>query len=136
MTERAHVSRVSEEASAVKPLQHFEYALMLAVSNLGSDAYPAEITRRLSGELGRHVALAQVFSALERLEDKGYVESRSVIPDRPHQGGRRRRVFTLVEPTGLRAIRATEAAFTRPASAQGKVPNGKKDGRFKQPAPA
>lgn len=104
------------EAATIKPLQHFEFRLMLTVSDLGSNAFPAELARTLTKSLGRHVSLAQVFVALERLEDKGLVTSVEVTPDSPSRGGRRRRVFS-VEPDGARAIRITAAAFDRPASA-------------------
>lgn len=123
------------EGAASRPLQHFEFALMLAVSNLGMEAYPAEITRELNKSLGRSVSLAQVFVALERLEDKGCVTSRSVTPERPTRGGRRRRVFQ-VEPTGARAIRVTQAAFNRPASASSAETSHGARARRREPAPA
>lgn len=104
------------EAAVTKPLQHFEFSLLLAVEALGRDAFPAELARRLTLGLGRHVSLAQVFVALERLEDKGLVSSETVIPDPPVRGGRRRKVFR-VEPNGAKAIRITAATFDRAAPA-------------------
>lgn len=95
-------------------LGHFAFAVISAVSRLGDDAYPAEITRHLSKLLERHVSLAQVFVALERLEDKGLVSSRERPPE-PVRGGRRRRVFQMEAP-GVRAIRNTAAAFQRASS--------------------
>jgi PadR family transcriptional regulator PadR len=90
-------------------LQHFEYAVINAVSILGMKAYPAEIARFLSKSLEKHVSLAQVFIALERLEDKAFVRSEDSKPD-PVRGGRRRRIFQ-VEESGLQAIRKTAATF-------------------------
>ena len=95
-------------------LQHFEFATLSEVSRLGKMAFPAEITRSLSFQLGRRVALAQVFVALERLEDKGLVTSREERPE-PVRGGRRRRVFQL-EASGAQAIRNTAAAFRTSSS--------------------
>lgn len=89
-------------------LRHFEFAVMTAISTLGKQAFPAEITRNLSRVLEKHVALAQVFIALERLEDKGFVSSRVSDPE-PVRGGRRRRIFQI-EASGLQAIRNTTAA--------------------------
>lgn len=120
--------------ATTKPLQHFEFQLMLTVEGLGSDAFPAEITRRLNKSLGRYVSLAQVFVALERLEDKGCVSSSSVIPDPPVKGGRRRRVFR-VEPDGKRAIRVTTAAYKPTAPAHREFSNGA-PARTREPAPA
>jgi DNA-binding PadR family transcriptional regulator len=90
-------------------LQHFEYACVIAVSALGQDAYPAEIARYLSKTNQRRVSLAQVFVALERLEDKGLVISSQIVPS-PVRGGRRRRLFQL-EPSGVQALRNTAAIF-------------------------
>jgi PadR family transcriptional regulator PadR len=90
-------------------LQHFEFAAINAISTLGHSAFPAEITRFLSKSLEKHVSLAQVFIALERLEDKGFVSSEDSKPD-PVRGGRRRRIFQ-VEESGLQAIRKTAATF-------------------------
>ena len=97
-------------------LRHFEYAVISAVSQLGSNAYPAEITRHLSKVLGRHVSLAQVFVALERLEDKGMVKSQEIRPE-PVRGGRRRRIFQM-EASGVRAIRNTAAVFRASSSGE------------------
>lgn len=95
-------------------LAHFEYSVLSAVHELGEKAFPAEITRRLSAKLGRDVSLAQVFIALERLEDKEYVSSSTEAP-RPERGGRRRRIFTI-EDIGTRALRLTAAAFGQMSS--------------------
>jgi DNA-binding PadR family transcriptional regulator len=103
----------AETASDQKPkvLQHFEHAVIVAVSQLGADAYPAEITRALSNKLQKHVSLAQVFTALERLEDKGFVSSQETRPE-PVRGGRRRRVFQM-EASGAQALRDTAIAYSR-----------------------
>ena len=90
-------------------LQHFEFAVITAVSHLGDRAFPAELARHLSNTLERHVSLAQVFIALERMEDKGLVSSRDEKPS-PVRGGRRRRIFQ-VEASGARAIENTAATF-------------------------
>ena len=102
-------------------LQHFEFAVITAVSQLGSNAYPAELARQLSKSLNRHVSLAQVFVALERMEDKGFVSSRDSEPD-PVRGGRRRRIFQL-EASGARAISNT-AAIYRASSTNVEMTNG------------
>ena len=94
------------------PLGSFEYEVLLSVRTLRSDAYPAEITRRLSKQLGRPVSLAQVFVALERLEAKQLVTHERFRP-KPVRGGRTRRVFTI-EASGVRALERTAAARQMP----------------------
>jgi PadR family transcriptional regulator PadR len=117
-------------------LQHFEFAVINAVSTLGTDAYPAEITRFLSKSLERHVSLAQVFIALERLEDKAFVSSEDSKPD-PVRGGRRRRIFQ-VEASGLQAIRRTAATFglTSSSGQKRKVMSNVAARRRREPSPA
>jgi PadR family transcriptional regulator PadR len=92
----------------------FQFAVLSAVSHLGPDAYPAEVSRYLNRTLGRRVSLAQVFVALERLEDKGLVTWREFLPQ-PARGGRRRRIFQLEEP-GAQAIRELATTFDRASS--------------------
>lgn len=131
---RQTTEREVTPAAPIRPLQHFEFRLMLAVNQHGTMAYPAELARFLTKSLGRHVSLAQVFVALERLEDRGLVSSVDVTPDTPARGGRRRRVFT-VEPDGTRAIRMTTAAFDRSASRVLEKADERQEGR-REHAPA
>lgn len=95
-------------------LKHFEFAVSSAVSDLGLNAYPAEVARHLTKKLGRHVSIAQVFVCLERLEDKGFVTSEDTDPE-PVRGGRRRRVFQL-EASGAQALKETAAAYRMSAT--------------------
>jgi DNA-binding PadR family transcriptional regulator len=111
-------------------LQHFEHAVLLSVNQLGERAFPAEIARRLTSTLQRHVSLAQVFTALERMEDRGLVTSKEILPE-PVRGGRRRRVFQL-KTSGELALRTTAATLARMAS-----PLGETDGETQGvPSPA
>jgi PadR family transcriptional regulator PadR len=97
-----------------RPLQHFAHAVLLSVSRLGFQAFPAEVARQLTKSLDRHVSLAQVFVCLERLEDRGLVSSQETEPERV-RGGRRRRVFRL-EASGEHALRETAATYRRMSS--------------------
>ena len=89
----------------------FELAVLEHVAVLGEMAFPAEIARHLSKKQDRQVSLAQVFIALERLEDKGYLSSRETEPERV-RGGRRRRVFQL-EASGINALSTITTASYR-----------------------
>lgn len=106
-TDSSQATEVRDRRNAV--LQHFEFAVVTAVSHLGINAFPAELARQLSKKLNRHVSLAQVFIALERMEDKGFVSSRDDLPS-PVRGGRRRRIFQ-VEASGAQAMRNTTATY-------------------------
>jgi PadR family transcriptional regulator PadR len=89
-------------------LGEFEYAVLLAVLQV-EGAYAVPIRRVLEERTGRPVARGALYTALERLEAKGCLRSRmdDASDDR---GGRARRYFT-VTPAGLKAIKATHAAF-------------------------
>lgn len=99
---------LSNRQITVSPLQHFEFDVLSSVNQLREKAFAAEIARRLGVQLGRHVSIAQVFVALERLEDKGYLKSHEIKPE-PTRGGRRRRVFIL-EAHGEQALDVTTVA--------------------------
>jgi PadR family transcriptional regulator PadR len=92
-------------------LGSFELMVLLAVLGLGNEAYGVPITQELEAEAGREVAVASVYAALQRLEDKGLVRSRLGEPT-PERGGRAKRFFE-VTARGLREVKNTQRAFSR-----------------------
>jgi DNA-binding PadR family transcriptional regulator len=91
-------------------LAEFELLVMLAALRLGPDrAYTVTIADDIGTRTGRSVRRANVFTALQRLEDKGLISSRLGEPH-PDRGGRPPRLVT-VEPTGMAALRATTDAI-------------------------
>ena len=56
-------------------LGEFELMVMLALIRLGENAYGVPISREIELNSGREVAIGSVYSALERLEHKGFVSS-------------------------------------------------------------
>jgi DNA-binding PadR family transcriptional regulator len=89
-------------------LGEFEYAVLLAALQV-EGAYAVPIRRMLEERTGRPVARGALYTALERLEAKGCLRSRMEDAS-PERGGRARRYFS-VTPAGLRALKATHAAF-------------------------
>ena len=91
-------------------LAEFELLVMLAALRLGPDeAYTVSIAEEIQGRTGRSVRRANVFTALSRLEDKGFVATR-LGESRPERGGRPPRLVT-VTGAGVRAVRATTSAI-------------------------
>ncbi|MGE0042635.1 MAG: PadR family transcriptional regulator [Vicinamibacterales bacterium] len=90
-------------------LGEFEYAVILAVLHVDTDAYAVPIRALLEARTGRPVARGALYTGLERLEAKGCLRSRMGDPT-PERGGRARRYFS-VTPLGLKALRATHAAL-------------------------
>lgn len=91
-------------------LAEFELMVLLAVLRLGENAYGVPISHEIESRTGREAALGSVYAALERLEDKGFVESR--LGERTaERGGRAKRYFRVTAP-GLRAVQESQRAFT------------------------
>jgi PadR family transcriptional regulator, regulatory protein PadR len=85
-------------------LGEFEQAVLLAVLRLGSNAYGVPIRRDLSERLGRTVSVGATYTALERLEWKGFVSSWTGGAT-AERGGRAKR-FYRIEAPGHRALDA------------------------------
>jgi PadR family transcriptional regulator, regulatory protein PadR len=91
-------------------LGELELMVLLAVMRLGDEAYGVPISKELLLLAGREVALGSIYAALERLEEKSFVSSVLGAPT-PERGGRAKRYFK-VTPTGIRALKTTQAALT------------------------
>jgi PadR family transcriptional regulator PadR len=87
----------------------FEQIVLLAVLRLGEGAYAIPVREEIERRTGRAIARGALYTALERLEDKGFLRSRMSAP-LPERGGRSRRYFT-VTPAGLAAVRASRESL-------------------------
>lgn len=86
-------------------LGEFEQLLLFALLRLEDGAYGVTIRREVERRTNRSVAVGAVYTALQRLEDRGLVTSRVGEPT-PERGGRRKRYYEL-EPAGARALAAS-----------------------------
>jgi DNA-binding PadR family transcriptional regulator len=91
-------------------LGNFELMVLLAVLRV-DDAYGVPIARELEEHTGHEVAVASVYAALQRLEEKGLVTS-WLGESTPERGGRAKKYFK-VTAKGLRAARQTQRALVR-----------------------
>jgi PadR family transcriptional regulator PadR len=91
-----------------KVLGEFEQGVLLVILLLGSDAYGVPIRHDLSERLGRPVSVGAIYTALERLEGKGFVSSWTGGAT-AERGGRAKR-FYRIEAPGLHALDAARAA--------------------------
>ena len=92
-------------------LGEFEQVILLAIAHLGSDAYGTSIRREIEARTGREIAVGALYTALERLERKGYVVSAMSDPT-PQRGGRARRQFQI-EPDGAAALKRSRELLAR-----------------------
>jgi DNA-binding PadR family transcriptional regulator len=87
-----------------------EQIVLLSVLQLGDDAYGVTIRRLLDEKAGRRLAMATIYTTLDRLEHKGYLLSRLGEPT-PERGGKRKRYYR-VSAAGRRAVKETLAALS------------------------
>jgi len=91
-------------------LGEFELMLLLAVMQLGDEAYGVPVARELEKHRGRDVSVGSVYAALERLEAKGLVESNLGDPT-PERGGKAKRYFRITRE-GLKLVQETRRILT------------------------
>jgi PadR family transcriptional regulator len=91
-------------------LRDFEYLVLLALLRLGPHAYGAVVRREIETHGGRQLGISAVYTALERLEQKGLVRS-WVGEATAVRGGRRRKYFEL-RPLGARALKEAHRTYT------------------------
>lgn len=113
-------------------LGEFEQLILFSVLNLGDGAYGVAIREDIEARTGRVVSSGAIYTALGRLEERGFVSSRAsgcasdesrATGARAGAGsgrpGRPRKHYAL-QPAGARALRATYAALQ--AMAGGLIP--------------
>lgn len=80
----------------------FEQLILFALLRLGENAYGVTIRKEIEARTGRSISSGAVYTALERLEARGYVSSWLGEPT-PERGGRRKKFYQL-EPAGAKAL--------------------------------
>ena len=81
----------------------FEQMVLLAILQVGEDAYPPLILGKLEAGMERSVSRGSVYVTLDRLEKKGLLQSTAGGPE-PKRGGRPKR-FLAVTASGIAALR-------------------------------
>ena len=90
-------------------LGEFEHIVVLAVMRLGDQAYGVTVRQEIAARIGRDVSVGAVYATLDRLEAKGYVNSRLGEPT-AERGGRSKRFF-CVTAKGVSAVNRTHRAL-------------------------
>ncbi len=78
-------------------LGEFEQMLLFALLRLRDEAYGVSIRQQIEARTGREVSSGAVYTALGRLERRGFVRSREGDTT-PQRGGRRRKYYALLAP--------------------------------------
>lgn len=92
-----------------RSLGEFEQLVLLAILRQGDAAYAVPIRREIQKRTRRSVSRGALYITLDRLEDKGLLES--WLADASAERGGRPRRYYKVRPLGLTALKASRAAL-------------------------
>ena len=92
----------------------FEQLILFAVVRLDADATAVTIRREIETRTSRTISSGALYTALDRLEARGFVQSRLGEPTAA-RGGKRKRLYTI-EPAGARALTRSYEALQKMAS--------------------
>lgn len=92
-------------------LGELEQIVLLAVLQIGDDAYGVPVQQRIAERARRQLTLGTIYKSLARLEAKGFVASRVGEPT-AERGGRGKRFYS-VTAAGRRALRQSLATLRR-----------------------
>jgi PadR family transcriptional regulator len=90
-------------------LNTFEYIVLSAIMLLREDAYGVPIREHTSNRMDKEVSIGQLYTTLERLEKKGFIES-YMGESSGERGGRRKRYYKLCAE-GISTLIMTEYLF-------------------------
>jgi PadR family transcriptional regulator PadR len=90
-------------------LGDFEHVVLLALMRLGEGAYGTSIRREIESHTGRSVSVGALYTALDRLERRGFVATRIGDPT-PERGGRARRYYRL-KASGYAALERSRSVL-------------------------
>ena len=99
-------------------LGEFEQLLLFALLRVGDDAYGVTLRREIETRTSRVVSAGAVYTAMERLEARGFVSSAIGEPT-PQRGGKRKKHYKL-EKAGAKALARSHASLS--AMARGVAP--------------
>jgi DNA-binding PadR family transcriptional regulator len=92
----------------------FEQLILFAIVRLGAEVSTVTIRQQIEARTGRTISPGALYTALDRLETRGFLTSRLGDPT-PERGGKRKRLYTI-EPAGARALTRSYEALRKMAS--------------------
>lgn len=87
----------------------FEQLVLLALLRLGNDAYGMEVREEIERRTGRQISYGAVYTTLDRLEKKGFVDHH-MGEATAERGGRAKKFFRVLA-AGREALRGTQKAL-------------------------
>lgn len=92
-------------------LSVLEQRILFALVRLNPDGYGVTVQQYIEKSTSRNVSLGSIYTVIDRLEQKGFVEAHEGEP-LPERGGRRK-VHFIVTGTGRRALAEAVAVIDR-----------------------
>jgi PadR family transcriptional regulator, regulatory protein PadR len=92
-------------------LGEFEYLLLTAAARLGEDAYGAAIRQEVEAATGRPCSIGALYTTLDRLEAKGFVQT--WMGEATAQRGGRAKRMVRVSAKGIQEASKFYEAVTR-----------------------
>jgi len=92
-------------------INEMEQLVLLALARLGEGAYGVPVREEIEGRSRRSVSIAAVYSALDRLEQRGLIESWVSAP-LPERGGRAKKHFRMCA-AGVAALLAARESMNQ-----------------------
>jgi DNA-binding PadR family transcriptional regulator len=90
-------------------LGELEHLILVAIVRLGDNAYGAAIIAEIERQTARDLSHAATYLALQRLQDKGFINARAAVGE-TERGGRAKAVFSLTK-IGRERLRDSAAAL-------------------------
>ena len=94
-------------------LPEFEMYVLLAVAQLGDDAYGLSVRKRIESRTGRPVSVGALYTTMARLETKGYLEMHEPEATSGRRGRPRR--YCSITSSGREAVNHSVAMLQRMA---------------------
>jgi len=95
-------------------LGDFEQLILFALVRLGPHAYGVTIRREIEARTARAISPGALYTALDRMERRGFVSSELGEPT-PERGGKRKRLYSI-EAAGERALARAYTSINQMAS--------------------
>jgi len=92
-------------------LGELEQKVLWAILRLDGEAYGTPILEALEERADRSVSAGALYTTIDRLEEKGVIDSRLADPE-PGRGGRRKRYLSIT-PLGQEALRSARRTWIR-----------------------
>jgi DNA-binding PadR family transcriptional regulator len=87
-------------------LTRMEEILLLAVHQLGADAYGVTIKSQVEGLLDKTISVGAIYVPLDRLTKRGYLKTWQGDPS-PERGGRSKKYYKLTQ-SGMNILKETK----------------------------